>query len=236
MAPAAKVAAYKVCWTGSVEREISDGCADSDSVAAIDQAVLDGVDVINYSIGGTSESTVVDPVEMAFMFAAAAGVYNAASAGNSGPGESTLDHPSPWVSTTAAGTHRIAEKKLSWERPGVHRCVHDERAAEPDPHGDGGGLRQGRRRTSRGRALWGGDPRPGEGVGQAGRLPARCGGPDREVLRGPGGRRRRHGADQPVAELPQRRPARRIPASISRTRRWPRSPTTSTVRRRSARS
>jgi subtilisin family serine protease len=112
MAPAAKVAAYKVCWTGSVEREVADGCADSDSVAAIDQAVIDGVDVINYSIGAGSETSVIDPVEIAFMFAATAGVYNAASAGNSGPGESTLDHPSPWVSTTAAGTHRIAEKKL----------------------------------------------------------------------------------------------------------------------------
>jgi subtilisin family serine protease len=112
MAPAAKVAMYKVCWTGSVALDVPDGCFNSDSVAAIDQAVADGVDVINYSIGGTSESSVVDEVELAFMFAAAAGVYNAASAGNSGPGASTLDHPSPWVSTTAASTHRIAEKKL----------------------------------------------------------------------------------------------------------------------------
>ena len=112
MAPAAKVAAYKVCWTGSVVLGVPDGCFNSDSVAAIDQAVADGVDVINYSIGSTTESSVLDEVELAFLFSAAAGVYNAVSAGNSGPGESTLDHPSPWVSTTAASTHRIAEKKL----------------------------------------------------------------------------------------------------------------------------
>ncbi len=111
MAPAAQVAAYKVCWTGKVG-VADDGCFNSDSAAAIDQAVADGVDVINYSIGGGSESPVLDEVELAFLFAAAAGVYNAASAGNSGPGASTLDHPSPWISTTAASTHRISEKKL----------------------------------------------------------------------------------------------------------------------------
>ncbi len=146
MAPAAKVAAYKVCWTGSVVLGVPDGCFNSDSVAAIDQAVADGVDVINYSIGSTTESSVLDEVELAFLFSAAAGVYNAVSAGNSGPGESTLDHPSPWVSTTAASTHRIAEKKLVLGNGRtVHRCIDDPAASELHPHGDGGGLRQGRR-------------------------------------------------------------------------------------------
>ena len=106
MAPGAKVAAYKVCWTG--KPGINDGCFDSDSVAAINRAVLDGVDVINYSIGGGSESSVLDPVEMAFRGASNAGVYVANSAGNSGPGASTFDHPSPWVTTVAASTHRRA--------------------------------------------------------------------------------------------------------------------------------
>jgi hypothetical protein len=103
MAPGAKVAAYKVCWTG--KPGINDGCFDSDSVAAINRAVLDGVDVINYSIGGGSESSVLDPVEQAFRGASNAGVYVANSAGNSGPGASTFDHPSPWVTTVAASTH-----------------------------------------------------------------------------------------------------------------------------------
>src|SRR5829696_4256579 len=106
MAPGAKVAAYKVCWTG--EPGIADGCFSSDSVAAINQAVLDGVDVINYSIGGTSESDALDSVAQAFRAASNAGVFVANSAGNSGPGASTLDHPAPWVTTVAAATHRRA--------------------------------------------------------------------------------------------------------------------------------
>lgn len=106
MAPGAKVAAYKVCWEG--KPGVDPGCFNSDSVAAINDAVLDGVDVINYSIGGGSESSVLDPVEQAFRGASNAGVFAANSAGNSGPGASTFDHPSPWVTTVAAATFRRA--------------------------------------------------------------------------------------------------------------------------------
>ncbi len=100
MAPRARVAVYKTCWGISPEG----GCPNSDNVAAIDQAVADGVDVLNYSISGTS-TNFRDPVEIAFLFAADAGVFVAASAGNSGPGASTVAHPSPWITTVAASTH-----------------------------------------------------------------------------------------------------------------------------------
>ncbi len=106
MAPGAKVAAYKVCWAG--KPGVDDGCFNSDSVKAINDAVADGVDVINYSIGGTSEGPVTDEVEQAFLKASRAGVFVSASAGNSGPGVSTLDHASPWLTTVAAATHRRA--------------------------------------------------------------------------------------------------------------------------------
>lgn len=105
VAPAARIAAYKVCWSGpdpSVQTD--DGCATSDLVAAIDQAVIDGVDVINYSIGGGAAESVVTATDISFLGAAAAGVFVAASAGNSGPGASTLDHASPWYTTVAAST------------------------------------------------------------------------------------------------------------------------------------
>jgi subtilisin family serine protease len=100
IAPRARIAAYKVCW----ETGAGGSCFNSDSVAAIDQAVADGVDVINFSVSG-SRTSFRDPVEIAFLYAADAGVFVAASAGNSGPTTSTVAHPGPWLTTVAAGTH-----------------------------------------------------------------------------------------------------------------------------------
>jgi len=67
-------------------------------------SAADGVDVINYSISGNATSF-VDPASVAFLFAADAGVFVAASAGNSGPSVSTVNHGGPWLTTVAAGTH-----------------------------------------------------------------------------------------------------------------------------------
>ncbi|MEO6361855.1 MAG: S8 family serine peptidase, partial [Caldimonas sp.] len=100
IAPRARISAYKVCW----QTPTGGSCFSSDSVAAIDQAVADGVDVINFSISG-SRTNFRDAVEIAFMYAADAGVFVAASAGNSGPTTSTVAHPGPWLTTVAAGTH-----------------------------------------------------------------------------------------------------------------------------------
>ncbi len=100
IAPRARIAAYKVCW----ETGTGGSCFSTDSVAAIDQAVADGVDVINFSISG-SRTNFRDSVEIAFLYAADAGVFVAASAGNSGPTSSTVAHPGPWLTTVAAGTH-----------------------------------------------------------------------------------------------------------------------------------
>lgn len=102
MAPAAKIAAYKVCWEDTDPN--TGGCYPSDIVAAIDQAIIDNVDVINFSISGTL-TNVVDPTELAFLSAASANIFVAASAGNSGPGISTVAHNSPWLTTVAASTH-----------------------------------------------------------------------------------------------------------------------------------
>ncbi len=105
VAPEARIAAYKVCWSGPHPAvSTDDGCASTDLVAAIDQAVIDGVDVINYSIGGGAATSVVAATDVAFLGAAAAGVFVSASAGNSGPGASTVDHASPWYTTVAATT------------------------------------------------------------------------------------------------------------------------------------
>jgi subtilisin family serine protease len=102
MAPAARIAMYKICWEAADHTTAS--CATVDQVAAIDQAVADGVDVINFSIGG-SLASVIGPTEIAFFNAAAANVFVSASAGNDGPGASTVAHNSPWDTTAAASTH-----------------------------------------------------------------------------------------------------------------------------------
>ena len=95
IAPGASVIAYRVC--------LELGCYSSDSVAAVQQAIIDGVDVINFSISG-GKNPYTDPVELAFLDAFAAGISVNASAGNSGPGAATTDHGSPWITTVAAST------------------------------------------------------------------------------------------------------------------------------------
>ncbi|MFN2271847.1 MAG: S8 family serine peptidase, partial [Anaerolineae bacterium] len=98
----ARIAMNKALWSNE------DGSQSSgftvDLVAAIDQAVADGVDVINYSISG-STTLMNSSVAISFLYAADAGVFVASSAGNSGPGASTVAHNTPWQTTVAAGTH-----------------------------------------------------------------------------------------------------------------------------------
>ena len=101
MAPAARLAIYKIGWH---QPDGTASGATEDIAAAIDTATADGVDVINLSFSG-SRTFVVDPVELAFLFAADAGVFTAVSAGNSGPAASTVAHNSPWLTTVAASTH-----------------------------------------------------------------------------------------------------------------------------------
>jgi hypothetical protein len=99
VAPGAWVIEYKVCGL--------EGCFSSDSAAAVQQAVKDGADVINFSISGGS-NPYTDAVELAFLGAYDAGVFVAASAGNSGPTAATTDHQGPWVTTVAASTQTRA--------------------------------------------------------------------------------------------------------------------------------
>ncbi|QBE65674.1 S8 family serine peptidase [Pseudoduganella lutea] len=105
MAPRARIAAYKVCWTHTLPawpEDVKTNCMPSDSVAAIEQAVADGVDVLNFSIGGSW--MIDDPVDQAFLGAATAGVFVATSAGNEGP-YLAVAHSVPWLATVAATNH-----------------------------------------------------------------------------------------------------------------------------------
>ena len=103
MAPRARIASYKTCWVAPGASNFS--CAGSDLQAAIDQAVADGVDIINYSIGSSSTG-LIGPDDIAFLFAADAGVFVATSNGNSGPEANTIGSPAgvPWVTSVGAST------------------------------------------------------------------------------------------------------------------------------------
>lgn len=107
IAPRARIAAYKVCWNSDYTTPDGDdqaGCFPSDTMAAIDQATADGVDVINYSIGG-SRTDLTYPPTAAMLRATAAGVFVSVSAGNSGPVAQTIGTPAPWVTTVGASTY-----------------------------------------------------------------------------------------------------------------------------------
>jgi subtilisin family serine protease len=105
VAPRANLIAYKAC-PDTV-------CEGSALVAAINQAVADGVDVINYSIGGPPADPwlavggAINDDSEAFLAAREAGIVVAAAAGDDGPAPGSHGSPgnAPWVLAVAAATH-----------------------------------------------------------------------------------------------------------------------------------
>jgi len=105
VAPHANVISYQSCLPGSPGDALS-GCFSAAGIGAIDDAIADGVDVINYSIGGTTQfSPWTSATELGFLSAQAAGIFVATSAGNSGPNPSTTTKASPWYTAVAASSH-----------------------------------------------------------------------------------------------------------------------------------
>jgi subtilisin family serine protease len=108
VAPHANIIAYQVCHANN-DYGFS-GCPGEALLGGIEDAIADGVDVINFSIGGADSNVWGDPVQMAFLSAREAGINVAAAAGNSGQacGEECfgmLDNSSPWLAQVAATTH-----------------------------------------------------------------------------------------------------------------------------------
>jgi len=103
VAPGARIAVYKACWLRPGDTRAS--CNTSDLANAIDAAVADGVDIINYSVG-SSLTQITAPDDIALMAATKAGVFTVVAAGNDGPNFGTIGSPAggPWVITTAAST------------------------------------------------------------------------------------------------------------------------------------
>ena len=103
IAPRARVAVYKACWLRPGDTRAS--CNTSDLANAIDAAVADGVDIINYSVG-TSMLQITAPDDIALMNATKAGVLAVVAAGNEGPNLGTIGSPAggPWAITVGAST------------------------------------------------------------------------------------------------------------------------------------
>ena len=104
VAPRAHIISYQVCYAGN-SGDLYSGCPESAILSAFEDAIEDGVDAINFSIGGGESFPWEDPMEMAFLSAREAGISVAAAAGNSGPYYMSADHTSPWVTTVGASTH-----------------------------------------------------------------------------------------------------------------------------------
>lgn len=109
VAPHANLVALKIC---------APSCFTSDTAAAVEQAIEDGViDVLNYSISSSDGSPWRQTVSMAFLSARAAGIFVSASAGNNGPtaGTAGRGNSAPWVASVAALSHdrRFPNKQLT---------------------------------------------------------------------------------------------------------------------------
>ncbi|XP_021766671.1 subtilisin-like protease SBT2.4 [Chenopodium quinoa] len=103
MAPRARIAVYKAIYptVGTL----------TDVLAAIDQAVKDGVDILNLSVEpdepGEDTITFLDVFEIFTLLARRAGVFVVQAAGNKGPGPSSVVSYSPWsVGVAACSTDR----------------------------------------------------------------------------------------------------------------------------------
>ncbi|BFG41413.1 hypothetical protein CerSpe_276870 [Prunus speciosa] len=98
-APSARLAVYKVCWA-------TGGCSSADLLAAFDDAIFDGVDVLSASLGSPPPlpSYVEDVVSIGSFHAVAKGISVICSAGNSGSYPQTVINSAPWIFTVAAST------------------------------------------------------------------------------------------------------------------------------------
>ncbi|PAN28714.1 hypothetical protein PAHAL_5G174000 [Panicum hallii] len=106
-APLARLAVYKVCWPiPGPDPNIENTCFEADMLAAMDDAVGDGVDVLSVSIGSTGAPMrfADDGIAVGALHAARRGVVVSCSGGNSGPKPATVSNLAPWMLTVGASS------------------------------------------------------------------------------------------------------------------------------------
>lgn len=96
-APMARIAVYKTCWDS--------GCYDVDLLAAFDDAIRDGVDVLSLSLGPTSPQGdyFSDAISIGSFHASSHGIVVVSSAGNEG-NRGSATNLAPWMITVAASS------------------------------------------------------------------------------------------------------------------------------------
>ncbi|KAK4479763.1 hypothetical protein RD792_015298 [Penstemon davidsonii] len=95
--PSSRIAAYKVCIPNL-------GCSTSDILAAFDDAIADGVDIITISIGGSDLVALDnDPIAIGSFHASQKGILVIHSAGNEGY-RGSIASVAPWIFTVGAST------------------------------------------------------------------------------------------------------------------------------------
>lgn len=105
VAPRANIISYQVCWGGRTDADDTYGdCSGTAINAAIEDAIKDQVDIINYSISGGFQPW-ESSTELAFLSARNAGIFVATSAGNSGPDAGSTSKHAPWYTAVAASEH-----------------------------------------------------------------------------------------------------------------------------------
>lgn len=108
VAPHANIVSYRVCYVGEPPQPTGGGCLGSAILDAIDQAIADGVHVINYSIGTDAFNPWTgSSIPMAFLNARNADIFIVTSGGNAGPNPGTVGSPAnaPWVPSAGNSSH-----------------------------------------------------------------------------------------------------------------------------------
>ncbi|MFO7981819.1 MAG: S8 family serine peptidase [Desulfuromonadales bacterium] len=103
VAPHASIISYNVANS-------DDTISNAAIIAAIEQTVIDSVDVINLSLGtGSNDPWQEATYALPLLGAREAGIHVAVSAGNSGPDPGTVSTPGviPWLTTVGSSTHDL---------------------------------------------------------------------------------------------------------------------------------